>query len=146
MDKILTNIKDRVLQIADLKGFSKEIFFEELGLKYSNFKGIAKKSSLSADSLVKILTKYDDISPDWLLFGRGHIYRNGQNSQYQSQNFVLNEPTVKYEDKTREIKLLEETIELQKFKISVLEAKVTEYENDGRIKEKGKDYSIYIGK
>ena len=34
MDKIKTNIKERVLQIAKDKGLSHEFFFSDLGLSY----------------------------------------------------------------------------------------------------------------
>lgn len=64
-------IKDRILYFAENKGISKQKFFQELELNYGNFKGNAKKSALSTDSLVKILSKYPSVNPDWLLFGEG---------------------------------------------------------------------------
>lgn len=64
-------IKDRILHIAENKGISKQKFFRDLELNYGNFKGSAKKSALSTESLVKILSKYPTVNSDWLLFGKG---------------------------------------------------------------------------
>lgn len=64
-------IKDRILHIAENKGISKQKFFRDMDLNYGNFKGSAKKSALSTDSLVKILSKYPSVNSDWLLFGKG---------------------------------------------------------------------------
>lgn len=72
----MTNIKERVLQIADFYEVTKENFFKELGLSYANFKGKQKNSGLSSDSIDTILTKYPEISPEWLVLGNGHILRN----------------------------------------------------------------------
>ena len=52
----MSNIKDRVLQIAEYKNISKELFFKELGLSYTNFKGIQKKSALGSDAIDIILS------------------------------------------------------------------------------------------
>lgn len=67
----MTNIKERVLQVSDYYKVKKELFFEELGLSYANFKGIQKKSALSSDSIDKILTKYNNVSAEWLVTGKG---------------------------------------------------------------------------
>lgn len=76
----MTNIKDRVLYVAEIKGVNREIFFEELGMSYSNFKGIQKKSALSSDSIDKILTKYSDIDANWIITGKGDILKKESNN------------------------------------------------------------------
>ena len=69
MDKIKTNIKQRVLQIAKNKGLSYEFFFSDLGLSYSNFKGKQRNTSLQSDSIDKIISKYTDVDLHWLITG-----------------------------------------------------------------------------
>lgn len=76
MDKKTTNIKERILQIAEFKGISKEKFTENLNQKYANYKGISKKSSPSSDVLVEILSKYPEINLEWLLTGKGEMLKN----------------------------------------------------------------------
>lgn len=70
MDKIKTNIKERILQIAKDKGLSYEFFFSDLGLSYSNFKGKQRDTSLQSDSIDKIISKYSDIDLHWLITGQ----------------------------------------------------------------------------
>jgi len=72
----MTSIKDRILQIADLKEDSKAKFFENIGASYSNFRGKSKKSSPSADILVDISSFYPDVNTDWLLTGIGEMTNN----------------------------------------------------------------------
>lgn len=75
METIFTNIKERVLQITDYKGVSKERFFENLGVTYGNFKGKAKEKALSSDILAKIVSSNPDINPEWLLTGHGKMLK-----------------------------------------------------------------------
>jgi hypothetical protein len=94
MDKKISNIKDRVLYISELQEVNKEKFFEELGVSYANFKGIQKKSALNSDTIAKILTKYPEIDPEWLILGTGSHWR----SSYVSIDDVLpNKSKVKKE-------------------------------------------------
>lgn len=75
MENNFSNIKERILQIADYYGISKEKFFEELAISYGNFKGSAKERPINSSFLENLLTKYPDISPDWLLLGKGEMLR-----------------------------------------------------------------------
>lgn len=74
MANISSNVKDRVLEIAENKGISKEKFFEELGVSYGNFKGNSKKSALNSTVLAEISTKYPDVNLKWLLTGEGSMF------------------------------------------------------------------------
>ncbi|MDV2442564.1 DNA-binding protein [Elizabethkingia anophelis] len=88
----MSNIKDRVLQIAEHKGIGKELFFKELGLSYANFKGIQKKSALGSDAIDTILSKHNDISTEWLVLGKGSmlndIESNSKSTNNTSENLV----------------------------------------------------------
>lgn len=69
----ISNIKERVLHIADIKHLTKEKFFASIGTTYGNFKGKNKETPLNSDVLANILSLYPDISPEWLLKGSGSI-------------------------------------------------------------------------
>ncbi|HRO75590.1 MAG TPA: hypothetical protein PLP27_05540 [Crocinitomicaceae bacterium] len=73
MDKKISNIKERIIQIADYKAVSYEKFFLELGVTYGNFKGSQKKTSVKSDTLDKIISKYPEINSEWLLTGKGEM-------------------------------------------------------------------------
>lgn len=84
MENRQTNIKERILQIAKYKKISYEAFFEELNMSYGNFKGKAKKTPLNSDAIASILTKYNDISADWLLLGTGNMRKDNNVQHTQS--------------------------------------------------------------
>lgn len=70
-----TSIKDRIVQIADYKNIKKDVFFEELGQSYSNYRGKSTKSAPSAEVIAEISTKYPDVNLIWLLTGKGSMIR-----------------------------------------------------------------------
>lgn len=72
----MSNIKERVLQIAEAKGIPKVEFFQTLGISYANFKGAQKKSALGSDAISVILNHFSDINPEWLLLGEGFMIKD----------------------------------------------------------------------
>lgn len=102
MDKILTNIKERILYIAELKGISKEKFIENLNQKYANYKGISKNSAPSSEVLAEISTKYPDVNLDWILTGKGDELKK-PNIKEKSSNETMNK-TMSFSEETKNIK------------------------------------------
>ena len=78
MSKIYSNIKERVLHIAESQEDSKQIFFTKVGLKYSNFTGKSKESDLNSKAVAEILLIYKEINPYWLLMGQGEMLLKDQ--------------------------------------------------------------------
>ncbi|WP_293918537.1 MULTISPECIES: hypothetical protein [unclassified Sphingobacterium] len=76
MDEILTNIKERILKVAEYKGIRKEKFIENLNQKYSNYRGNSKNSAPSSEVIAEISTKYPEISLRWLLTGTGKMVKD----------------------------------------------------------------------
>ena len=74
MDNIST-IKDRLILFIESMGISKQLFFSEMGIAQSNFRGSNMKSSIGSDKVVKILTAYPSLSPGWLMLGEGDMLR-----------------------------------------------------------------------
>lgn len=92
MDRIKTNIKERVLQVSKNKGISYEVFFKNLGLSYSNFKGIQKNTSLQSDAIDKIMTIYPDVDLHWLITGKEEtIIENCDKTPVAGKNYSLKE-------------------------------------------------------
>ncbi|MCB9202064.1 MAG: helix-turn-helix transcriptional regulator [Flavobacteriales bacterium] len=85
----MTSIKDRIIQIADIKEVNKRIFFKKINSSYSNFRGKSRNSSPSATIVAEISSKYPDVNSEWLLTGKGEMLK--QNS---SQTTVLQEREV----------------------------------------------------
>ena len=113
MDKIKTNIKERVLQVAKNKGLSYEFFFNDLGISYSNFKGKQRDTSLQSDSIEKIISKYTDIDLHWLLTGQT---KYSENEVLNKVSEPSNEPDYRakyFECAANYMKLNEEIIALK---------------------------------
>jgi len=104
----LTNIKERVLQVTDLKGISKEKFFNDLGVSYANFKGKAKEKALSSDVLANIIAKYPEISSYWLLTGEGEALLSEKKHITQEKSIL----EVRINNQDREIDRLNNIIEI----------------------------------
>lgn len=71
-------IKERILSFLKEKGISKASFYKETGFADANFKGVGLKSELGGEKIVKVLTIYPELSPNWLLMGEGEMLRNGR--------------------------------------------------------------------
>lgn len=71
-ENILT-IKERILKFVKDCGIQKSIFFKEIGVNASNFKGENLNSTPGGGMLVKILTKYPRLSAEWLMRGSGEM-------------------------------------------------------------------------
>lgn len=89
MDFILT-VKERILQFLDEKEISKTLFFNKVGISPSNFKGAGKKSSIGSDLVVKILTEYPELSPEWLMLGEGEMLRSPSQQPHQEAKTEIN--------------------------------------------------------
>lgn len=90
--KILTPIKSRILQFIDYKGINKAFFFEKIGIASTNFRGEGARSDLGTDKIVKILTEFPEINPEWLLIGKGEMLRSEYPIAQQAE--VIKEPSV----------------------------------------------------
>lgn len=98
MANIFSNIKERILYLSEIKKITKEKFFEDLGVTYGNFKGKAKEKALSSDVLAKIVAKYPDINPNWLLTGEGEMFKNKLIEKNMIQEFFEDDDEDEDED------------------------------------------------
>lgn len=124
----MSNIKERVLSIAESKSINKTDFFKELGLSYANFKGIQKNSALSSDAVAIILAKHVDIDPTWLIIGEGSMYREGATPARDQTEHYTSAKRREPKDKVvvtleRLVNALELTVKSQQKTISYLENK-----------------------
>ncbi|ATA89945.1 hypothetical protein CGC58_09550 [Capnocytophaga stomatis] len=119
MDKKISYIKERILEISDYKCISKEKFIENFGMTYGNFKGKQKLTSLNSDFLDKILSEIPEINAEWLLTGNGSMLKNEQN---QPSAGPVNDKYVAMLEKNNAS--LEKINALQEEKIAKLEAEI----------------------
>ena len=94
MDKILSPIKERVLLFLENQSIKKSIFFKKTGISSSNFKGLGAKSELGGDKIVKIVTIFENINPEWLLTGKGNMLK--EDDAHQNAKEVLHKNDINY--------------------------------------------------
>lgn len=70
-------MKDRLRRFLTQEGMSPSQFADEIGVQRSAVSHILSgRNYPSYDIIVKILTRYKRLSPDWLLLGTGSMYRS----------------------------------------------------------------------
>lgn len=80
-----TSTKERILQYLDNKGITKYKFYQETGISNG---ALSQMKGLSESSIVKILSKYEDLSAEWLLRGEGDMLRSGIVKEHSLVNNV----------------------------------------------------------
>jgi hypothetical protein len=67
------NSRDRILQFVEYKQISKNVFYKKVGLS-NGF--LDKNNHPRADKIEQIIYAYPEISPEWLLTGKGAMLRD----------------------------------------------------------------------
>ena len=80
-----TSTKERILQYLDNKGITKYKFYQETGISNG---ALSQMKGLSESSIVKILSKYEDLSAEWLFRGEGDMLRSGIVKEHSLVNNV----------------------------------------------------------
>ena len=91
MENKSSNIKERVLQIAESEGIIKEKFFKKIGMTYGNFKGKSKETPLNSNAIADIISNFPNVNLEWLITGNGNIHDEVKS------DYILNEATHAYE-------------------------------------------------
>ena len=70
-------IKERVFKYLEINKINKQKFCDKTGISYGNVTGKAQFSEFGGEQITEILQTFPDISPDWLLLGKGEMLRQG---------------------------------------------------------------------
>ena len=85
-------IKQNILQYLDYKGVSKYEFYQKTGVSNGV---LSQKSGISEDNILRFLSYYKDVNPEWLLTGDGNMLR--------SKTDTLEEPRSLYGNNTKNL-------------------------------------------
>lgn len=67
-------VLERIKEYLDYKGISVSAFERSVGMSNSSFsKSLKSGGAIGTDKLENILTKYSDLSAEWLLRGKGEM-------------------------------------------------------------------------
>ena len=84
-DKI-SPIKERILQFIENQGITKKDFCNKTKISYANMRGKSLLSEIGGEQISEILSQYDEISPEWLLLGKGEMLRNTTTANNQDND------------------------------------------------------------
>lgn len=95
--QIINKMKDRILAFLKAENKSSAQFADEIGVQPSGISHILSgRNNPSLDFVIKMLEKYHFLSTEWLLFGRGSMYKDSrmqtlfEESKDTDQEKVLN--------------------------------------------------------
>ena len=84
-------MKERILEFLRTENKSSAQFAEEIGVQPSGISHILSgRNNPSLDFVLKMLEKYQFLSVDWLLFGKGDMYRNAPMKTLFDDNYKDN--------------------------------------------------------
>ena len=98
MNKI-SNTKEKILQYIDYKRIKKLFFCKKTGISYANIRGKSLESEFGGEQICKILSVFDDISPDWFLLGKGGMLRNPSKNDEECKICEIKERLIADKDK-----------------------------------------------
>ncbi len=72
-------MKDRIAKFLITENISPSKFADEIGVQRSSISHIiAGRNNPSLELTQKMLNRFDSINPDWLILGKGEMYRVGK--------------------------------------------------------------------
>jgi transcriptional regulator with XRE-family HTH domain len=90
-------MKDRLLKIIKNYNLTSSRFADELGVQRSGISHILSgRNQPSYDFIVKLLKRYPEIDPDWLLVGKGRMYRSPASEKAGAEPDLFNSTEVGY--------------------------------------------------
>jgi hypothetical protein len=110
MENKFTNIKGRVVRIAEKQDVSKEDFFKSIGMTSANFRGKAKETPLNSNAIVNIITKYPDTDLYWLLRGSSKNEKTDGNTLVEEPNDKYSNECISCEEKEKMLVVLKQQI------------------------------------
>ena len=70
-------MKDRIILLIKAKNLTAAQFADEIGVQKSSISHIISgRNNASLDFIQKVLLRYPDVSMEWLMFGKGPIFKN----------------------------------------------------------------------
>lgn len=68
-------IKDRIVQVLEVKRVPKEKTIKELGVTSANFRGRAKETPVNSDVIANLFAMFPDVNLEWLITGDGPMLK-----------------------------------------------------------------------
>lgn len=133
-------MKDRILQFLKAENKSSAQFAEEIGVQPSGISHILSgRNKPSLDFVIKMLEKYRFLSVEWLLFGKGDMYRDtGMQNLFSRAAELSEESPVEAEKTLQEVTINTQADKTQPFTNNdekPLLERIVWFFNDGSFRE-----------
>ena len=87
-------VLERIKEYIDYKGITIAAFERSIGMSNASFgKSLKNKGAIGSDKIENILSVYDDLSPEWLLTGKGNMLKGAVEQPLSPQQSNEKEPT-----------------------------------------------------
>lgn len=90
-------MKDRLQKFLNYEGLSRSNFAQIMGVQQSSITHILSgRNKPSFDFIEKMLQRFPKIAPDWLIMGKGPMYRTNESSSIPQakQEILIHQPTI----------------------------------------------------
>jgi transcriptional regulator with XRE-family HTH domain len=107
-------MKERIWQFLQSENKSSSQFADEIGVQPSGISHIISgRNNPSLDFIIKMLTRYQYLSPEWLLFGKGKMYKESEMPTLFDDTFEKHENSIKQDltGRSDEDRYIKETID-----------------------------------
>lgn len=90
-----TNMKERIIKIMECERMGQAQFASAIGIQRAAMSHIISgRNNPSLDVMTKILHRYPQINPDWLLLGKGEMLRDNTPAMEPADNIAKNPPLI----------------------------------------------------
>lgn len=90
-----TNMKERIIKIMECERMGQAQFASAIGIQRAAMSHIISgRNNPSLDVMTKILHRYPQINPDWLLLGKGEMLRDNTPAMKPADNIAKNPPQI----------------------------------------------------
>ena len=90
-----TNMKERIIKIMECERMGQAQFASAIGIQRAAMSHIISgRNNPSLDVMTKILHRYPQINPDWLLLGKGEMLRDNTPAMEPANNIAKNPPQI----------------------------------------------------
>ena len=90
-----TNMKERIIKIMECERMGQAQFASAIGIQRAAMSHIISgRNNPSLDVMTKILHRYPQINPDWLLLGKGEMLRDNTPAMVPADNIAKNPPQI----------------------------------------------------
>jgi transcriptional regulator with XRE-family HTH domain len=133
-------MKDRILDFLKAENKSSSQFAEEIGVQPSGISHIISgRNKPSLEFIMKMLEKYQFLSIEWLLFGKGEMYRDQSMQELfteqkeNQQNATVIEPGLFTDAAKKDVKKFQEVQQITKVSSDV--EKIAWFYKNGTFRE-----------